>query len=114
MAKITTVELVDDITGESDSTVRTVNLSFDHSDYELDLGEDSLTALNEALAPFLQAATPVKSSSPRSGVSKGSDKGKGKDTKEIRAWAQKNYDGIGERGRIPKEIVEAYRAQVAA
>lgn len=110
MARITTVELVDDLTGEADDTVRTIAISLDGLNYEVDLSGKNLLALIDAMEPFLNVATLIKGQRSK----KSHSAAKRGDAKAIRAWAQNHFDGIGNRGRIPKEAIEAFYAQSAA
>lgn len=54
MARHVTTRLVDDIDGSQ--AVTTVSFSLDGDSYEIDLSESHLSALQQALAPFVSAA----------------------------------------------------------
>ncbi len=108
MKRITT-ELVDDL----DSTVigpgdgGTMTFALDGASYEIDLGRANQQALRDALAPFIAQA---RSTGRRSSAAPRTRSTGGGDTAAVRAWAQKNGYTVGDRGRIPAEVREAYAA----
>jgi hypothetical protein len=57
LARHVTTRLVDDIDGSH--AVTTVSFSLDGENYEIDLSESHLSALQQALAPFVSAARTV-------------------------------------------------------
>lgn len=57
MARHVTTRLVDDIDGSQ--AITTVSFSLDGDSYEIDLSESHLSALQQALAPFVNAARTV-------------------------------------------------------
>ena len=57
LARHVTTRLVDDIDGSQ--AVTTVSFSLDGDSYEIDLSESHLSALQQALAPFVSAARAV-------------------------------------------------------
>jgi hypothetical protein len=57
LARQVTTRLVDDIDGSQ--AVTTVSFSLDGDSYEIDLSESHLSALRQALAPFVSAARTV-------------------------------------------------------
>jgi hypothetical protein len=104
-----TTELVDDL----DDTVigpgdgGTMSFALDGAGYEIDLGRANQQALRDALAPFIAKARPTArrgSGAPRKRSTGTSD------TSAVREWAQNNGYSVGDRGRIPAEIREAYTA----
>lgn len=103
--------LVDDYSGkELPDDTSPVRLSLGRTTYRLYLGEKSLEALYSALEPFTKDAEKETGSS--SVQEKKSDRAR---TRLIREWAQANnvqWNGkpLGDRGRIPEEIVEQYDA----
>lgn len=108
MAKRYIVELVDDLDGTplaQDAT--TLSFSLEGRDYEIDLSPENADRLREALAPFVEKARRI--SSIKAGRSR---RAAGADHSAVRVWARANGHEIGERGRIPLSVVEAYeRAQ---
>lgn len=108
------IVLVDDLDGsELSDTAVTTRFSLDGSHYEIDLGEANRDKLREVLAPFIAAGRKAAASSAsgtRRNAKSGSRSGAGKRTAAIREWANANGHSVGERGRIPANIVEAYEA----
>lgn len=108
MKRITT-ELVDDLDGSviGRGEGGTVTFALDGASFEIDLGGKNQQALRDALAPYIAKARSTgrrASSAPRTrNASNG-------DTAAVRAWAQQNGHSVGDRGRIPAEIREAYAA----
>jgi len=112
MASRTTVTLIDDLDG-STGGIRTVSVSLDGQVVELDLSETNYDKLQQALAPYLAAGRKTKTSSAgsrRSSSPAPTAAGKQQDTQAIREWAEANGHQVNSRGRVKKEIVDAYQA----
>lgn len=108
MAQKVQVILIDDFDGGD--AVETVRFSLDRGSYEIDLSTKNADALRADMAPWVAKARRVAADKPtRRGKSTGSAAAR-KETAEIREWAKANGYQIGDRGRIPTEIVEAFRA----
>lgn len=108
MKRITT-ELVDDLDGTVIAAGEggTVTFALNGASYEIDLGRANQQALRDSLAPFIAQARSTgrrSSGAPRKRSSGNSD------TAAVREWAQRNGYTVGDRGRIPAEIREAYSA----
>ncbi len=108
MKRITT-ELVDDLDGTviGPADGGTVTFALDGASYEIDLGRANQQALRDALAPFIAKARSTgrrASAAPRKRSTASSD------TAAVREWAQRNGYTVGDRGRIPADIREAYTA----
>ena len=113
MAKKTTVEIVDDISGEplADDAGRTVTFAFDGAQYEIDLTHAHAEELRDALEPWIHASRRVSAGSrSSSSASRGSSRAS-KDVQAIREWAAANGYQVATRGRIPANVVEAYEAR---
>jgi hypothetical protein len=98
---------------ESTEDVRTVSLSLDGQSVEIDLSAKNFEKLSQAVAPYLQAGRKAASSASRRRRSTSfaaPAAAKANDTQAIRAWAQANGHAVNSRGRIKKEIVDAYEA----
>lgn len=107
MAKQTTVILVDDLDG-SEATEQ-VEFGVDGRSYEIDLSPANSAKLREALAPFISAARRPgghRSSSAPAPSRPASDRVQ---NQAIREWAVAQGMKISERGRIPSNVLEAYR-----
>jgi uncharacterized membrane protein len=114
MAQQTTVRFVDDLDGSEASG--TVSFSFDGRSYEIDLSEKNAERFRNALKEFIDASrefeqapvltfAPARSSRRQSAGSSGRD-----DIAQIRSWAEAQGMEVNARGRIKKEIIEAYDA----
>lgn len=102
MAKKVTIELVDDISGESGAT--TTHFGLDGVAYEIDLVNDK--ALREQLAPWIAKSRRVSGrgksgSRPTNGIRR-------HDMHLIRVWAKENNVTVPARGRMPAAVIEAY------
>jgi hypothetical protein len=112
--------LVDDLDGsELPEDTRPINLSFGRTSYALYLSEDNHGKLLEAVEPFIANAEEVNNTA--TPASSSADKEK---MKRVREWAkstgfkftdaQGNEKTLGDRGRIPDEVVKAYEASKGA
>ncbi|MGO0603252.1 MULTISPECIES: histone-like nucleoid-structuring protein Lsr2 [Brevibacterium] len=106
MAREMRLVLTDDFDGSE--AAETVRFSLDQATYELELSTENAEKLRETFAPFIAKARRVANTGGR-GRRAGSS-GPKRDTAKIREWAQSNGYQLGDRGRIPLEIVEAYEA----
>jgi hypothetical protein len=106
------VQLIDDLDGGV--ATETVSFGLDGASYEIDLSEKNAAKLRDLLATYVGAAR-------RSG-GRGRPAGSGRrggrpgrtdreQTQAIREWARKNGFKIGEKGRIPANVLEAYHAK---
>ena len=103
MARRTVV--VDDIDGSEDA--RTVTFSVDGSTWRIDLSEQNRQRLREALGEFIESAVKVSARRrPRAAL----DSAPPVDLADVRAWARENGYEVSDRGRIPKDIMQAYEA----
>lgn len=105
MARKVQVVLVDDIDGGE--AKRTVTFALDGKTYEIDLNDANLERLNEALAPFIEKARKVTGATRRTGVRQQTSSG---DASAVREWAREQGYEVSDRGRVPKEIRDAYDA----
>ncbi|WP_309130344.1 Lsr2 family protein [Brevibacterium sp.] len=110
MAREMRLVLTDDLDGSEAS--ETVRFSIDQGTYELELSSENAEKLRETFAPYVERARRVADSggSGRRGGSRSSGSASKRNTTKIRKWAQANGYQLGDRGRIPAEIVEAYEA----
>ena len=111
MAKQTTVTLVDDIDGSAAD--EQVEFAVDGKSYEIDLSAANSAKLREALAPFISAArrpggrrSTTTAASPPAPSRPAADR---QQNQAIREWAVAQGMKISERGRIPSNVLEAYR-----
>jgi hypothetical protein len=107
MAQKVNVLLVDDLDGESEAT-ETVRFGIDGRELELDLSAENAAELRGTLRKYVDAAR--KTGSTKKGRASARHTATDVDPKAVRAWAAANGREVSSRGRIPAEVVEAYRA----
>jgi len=106
--------LIDDFDGTPLTGVSTTTFALNGVQYEIDLAPENAEKLKEALAPFVKAGRRVGGSS--AGKSASRSRGAGRhsngsnDVSAIRVWAKEHGYELGDRGRIPAEILNAYEA----
>ncbi|MCY1159277.1 MAG: Lsr2 family protein [Citricoccus sp.] len=98
MAQKTQTVLVDDLTGEP--ATETVQIGVDGRHYELDLTKNNAKQLRAELKNYLRAARPVAPPKPA------------QEAARIRVWAQQNGYEVAARGRIHREVIQAYRRAI--
>lgn len=122
MAQRTIVTLLDDL--DQSEADETVEFGLDGVTYEVDLSEDHASDLRDALSDFIAHARrtggrrrggPASSSTGRSATRRGRGDGTGgaapvdrEQNQAIREWARKQGMTVSDRGRIPREVTEAY------
>jgi hypothetical protein len=113
MAQKHIVQLIDDLDGGV--ATETVSFGLDGANYEIDLSQKNAAKLRDALANYVAASRRSGgggrsrgSGGRRSGRPSRSDR---EQTQAIREWARKNGFKIGEKGRIPGEVLDAYNAK---
>lgn len=115
MAQKVTVSLVDDLDGSEAG--ETVEFGLDGAFYEIDLSEDNAGRLRDALSEYVEHARRSggrKRSGGRVAVAGRAPRTASADREQnqaMREWARKQGMNISDRGRIPKEVAEAYNAQ---
>ena len=110
MAQKTIVQLIDDL--DQGAAEETVSFGLDGANYEIDLSAKNAAKLRDALAVYVanarRSGRTGASSAPRRGRSGRGDR---EQTQAIRDWARKNGFKVGEKGRIPGNVLEAYNSQ---
>ncbi|MGO1736464.1 MAG: histone-like nucleoid-structuring protein Lsr2 [Leucobacter sp.] len=92
-----------------DNQVAEAELSYNGKTVHLDLTKKEEEKLARDLAPYLERGKKVTKRSATK--SRGSSDGRTpKQRAEVRRWAQENSMDIGDRGRIPQSIYDAYDA----
>ena len=103
------VVLTDDLDG-SEAT-QTISYTIDGQEYEIDLSEENIQRFHEALEPFVEKSRPVErrvaSTARRNGRRRSGARWRD-DIPQIRAWAEANGYEVSARGRIKKEVLDAY------
>lgn len=115
MAEIVT--RVDDLDGSSED-VQNVQFAFRGKTYGIDLGPAGREKLADALSPFLEKAVEVRGFAAAPKARRAAVASNSNEMAAIRKWAQdnkveyRNAQGVmttlGERGRIPEEVKQAY------
>jgi hypothetical protein len=117
MAKTTRVVLTCDLHGDDTDAVTTLTVSDGNTRYELDVCEPHLEELTRPArrirSPRRGAAKStrrpaVKSTKKR--AARGGRPRRAVDTAAVREWARANGYTVGDRGRIPAPVLEAFRA----
>jgi hypothetical protein len=111
MARQVITTLIDDLDGKKAD--RTVEFALDGTSYTIDLSETNAGKLRKALDPFISAGTRVGLGAvrPARTVTIARRTASSRDeNKAIRDWALENGYQISERGRIPQNVSDAYRA----
>jgi hypothetical protein len=113
MAQKHIVQLIDDLDGGP--ATDTVQFGVDGASYEIALSAKNAAKLRDALASYVANARRGSRSVGRPSSSAGrrsrGTRGDRVQTQAIREWARKNGHKIGEKGRIPASILEAYHAK---
>ena len=106
--------LIDDFDGTPLSGVSTTTFALNGAQYEIDLAPENAAKLKDALAPFVKAGrrvgAAVKPATPRAKRASDTHSNGARDLTAIREWAQANDYKVGDRGRIPAPVLEAYNA----
>ena len=105
MATKTVTTVVDDLDGSTDG-VKTVELTLDGVQYQVDLSTANQRGLSDALAPYLRAAHTVGGRRKPGGAPRTTTIAS--DNATIRSWAQANGYQISSRGRVSAEVRRAF------
>jgi hypothetical protein len=108
MAQKTITQYFDDLDGSPLEESNTIAFSLGRKSYEIDLSTENLAKLEEAMAPFIQAARPAGNAP--AGRSSSARKPSDRDLADVRAWAAQNGHTVSERGRVPAAVLQAYDA----
>jgi hypothetical protein len=102
--KVVTV-YTDDLTGTESDEVSTHRFSLNGVEYEIDLTPENYDKLDAALRPFI-----TKGRKKRATGRVRKETAPGPSAEEVRAWARANGHEVNDRGRVPREIREAFEA----
>lgn len=117
MAKKIITLLTDDLDGSAAD--RTVDFGIDGVAYTIDLSDKNIGKLRKLLDPYLAVGTrvgragreiPPAAKSPKTAKRGRSGSGRA-GNRSMREWAVKNGFEIAARGRIPRQVIEAYQKQ---
>ena len=113
MAQRTVIRLVDDLddTEIVDGAGETVSFALDGRQYEIDLMNKHADDLRAALDRYVRAARKVGGRQTRARAT-GAKAAAAVDysPQAVRAWAKANKIKVSPRGRIPKNVVDQFRA----
>jgi hypothetical protein len=98
---------VDDLDG-SEAGVKTIAFALGGASYEIDLSPSNADTLREALAPFTTAGRLVANTD--KGRPAGRARARTGQAATVRAWARDNGYTVPDRGRLPKDVTDAYAA----
>lgn len=103
--KVVTI-YTDDLSGTESDEVSTHAFALNGVNYEIDLTPENYDKLDAALRPFIDKARKVGRTKGAGRVRK--DAADGPSAEEVRAWARANGHEVNDRGRVPKDIREAF------
>lgn len=109
MARKVVEMLVDDLDGTSieDGSGGTVSFALDGTSYEIDLTAAHAAEFRELFADYVRVAR-VAGRPTRTRASSG--RNSKQDLQAARAWLRAQGHTVSDRGRIPNELMELYRA----
>lgn len=111
VAKQELVQFIDDLDG-SVGDVETVTFGLDGAEYEIDLNAANSSALRDELAAFVAHARRTGGRVKRgTSTVASSSAAMREENAAIREWARANGHDVSERGRIPGQVIEAYRSR---
>jgi hypothetical protein len=101
--------LIDDL--DESEGAETITLTVNGQDYEIDLSEENAQRFYDVLGPYIEKSRRVQRQpappSRRDGRRRSSGSGRD-DIPQIRAWAEANGHEVSGRGRIKKDVIDAY------
>jgi hypothetical protein len=109
MAQKVLVQLVDDLDGASSDDITTVQFGLDGVDYEIDLGSANAEGLRKIYAEYVEVARRTGGRLRRGTRPAGSAANPG-EAGQVREWALANGYELSGRGRIPTQVIEAYKS----
>lgn len=107
MARRQVTILSDDLDGAESKDVSTYSFALHGSTYEIDLTKKNAKKLDAALQPFIAAARKFQPTRRAGTKPARTDK---EQLNAIRDWARKNGFEVSDRGRVRREVMEAYNA----
>ena len=108
MAQKVNIILTDDLDGGEAS--ETVRFSLDGGQFEIDLSAENAQKLRDSVRPFKEAARKVAVNKSQRGSGVAAGRKTNSDTPLIREWAKQNGYQVSDRGRIHKDVQDAYYA----
>jgi len=114
MAQKVQVLLVCDLCVSENEGSETVSFALDGSSYEIDVCADHAAEIRDAFAGYVGAARRAGRSvaAGRARTARGGRaSGDREQLQAMREWARKNGFKVSDRGRLSKDVVEAYHAK---
>ena len=108
MARRVTVCLVDDLDGQSEAS-ETVAFAVDGVSYEIDLSPKNADKLRNDLSRWVDAARRVGGRRRGHLIASAGSTSRAENA-AMREWARRSGYEVANRGRLPADIVDAYRA----
>lgn len=109
MAKKQTVQFIDDLDGKVLDEFVTVRWAVDGKHYEFDTSPRHAARFYEVVEKYRAASRRTGDTRTTGSKKPAATKAAGR-TADIRAWATSNGYEVGDRGRIPTTIVDAYNS----
>lgn len=110
MAQKVIVELIDDLDGEPiDFGGETISFAVNGVEYTIDLNDKNATEFHRKMDYYIRHATKVGGRQKSRAVA-AAPSTDGASTQEMREWAARNGFAVSTRGRISREIAEAFAA----
>src|SRR6476619_7279297 len=109
MAKKVTTSLVDDLDAKT-AADETVAFTLDGVAYEIELSTKNAKELRAALQPWIDAGRRVGGRRRSSMVGASRRATEPRESAAIRVWARTHGYQVARRGRIPADVVDAFRA----
>jgi hypothetical protein len=117
MARQTVELLIDDLDGSrlEEGEGDTITFGYQGAEYTIELSQQHVGEFHDALAKYIAAAQKVSGRrSPSTTASTRSNKGTTKPDKTqlgaIRTWAREHGHTVSNRGRISREVIDAYNS----
>jgi hypothetical protein len=112
VATVTTVKLIDDLTGGE--AQETVKFALDGEEYEIDLSVNNAGVLRDVMGDFVPHARRVVRHQPPVARtrSRSTTPAVAVPTKVIREWAKTNGFSVSDRGRLHQDVLNAYNQHV--
>jgi hypothetical protein len=101
--------LIDDL--DESEGAETITYGVNGQDYEIDLSEVNAQRFYDVLGPYIEKSRRVQrqaAPTPRRGDRRRSSGSGRDDIPQIRAWAEANGHEVSARGRIKKDVIDAY------
>jgi uncharacterized membrane protein len=103
--------LIDDLDGSAGA--ETITYTVNGQEYEIDLSEENAEKFHDALEPYVQNSREVRRQADTARRGRGDGRRRSgasgrDDIPQIRAWAEAQGMDVSARGRVKKEIIDAY------